>query len=351
MIMEFYIVNESLDIIGIIDNYKSAIWTERYYESGDFEIYLSATEEILGTIQKNQYIVRMDDPSKAMVVECLKLTTSADGGDYLTISGRSLSSILSRRIVWTQTTYSGYLEKAVRRIVVDNFMSPEVVERTVSQMELGTEIGITEKVKAQFTGDVVETAIQSLCMEHKVGYTVEMDLTNKRFKFVLLEGQNRSYNQNANPYVVFSVEFDNLLSSEYKNDDTKYKNVAQVAGEGQGIERKKAVVGTASGLNRYEVFVDAKNQSTNGGEINAATYLNILAQKGAAKLADLGTTESIDSEVAPNQNFVLNRDYFLGDVVEIVNEYGIAMTPRVVEVIECNNENGYTCLPTFASDD
>ena len=61
--------------------------------------------------------------------------------------------------------------------------------------------------------------------------------------------------------------------------------------------------------------------------------------------------ESVDSEVAPNHTYVLGRDYFIGDVVEIINEYGIAMTPRVVEVIECQDEAGYTCIPTFATDD
>lgn len=351
MAMEFYIVNSDLDIIGIIDTYKSAIWTERYYTSGDFELYIPATKEMINRIKKHQFIVRMDDPTKAMIVESIKLSTSADNGNYLTVTGRSLSSILSRRIVWKQTTYNGYLEKAARKIVTDSFINPEIADRAVSQMVLGDELGLTYTVKVQFTGDVVEQAIQSLCVANKLGYDLKMDLENKCFSFVLYEGKDRSYNQSTNPYVVFSNDFENLLSSDYSNDDTRYKNVAQVAGEGQGINRKKAVVGTASGLERYEVFVDARNQSTNDGEIDDATYLSLLSQEGVAKLAELGTTESIDSEVAPNHTYVLNEDYFLGDVVEVINEYGIAMTPRVVEVIECQNDTGYTCIPTFATDD
>ena len=349
--MEFYLVSQQLEIIGIIDTYKSAIWTTRYYESGDFELYVPATAELLSLIQKRQFVVRMDDMTKAMVIEGIKLSTEADSGDYLTITGRSISSILSSRIVWAQTTYNGYVEKIMWRMVADAFIEPLILERAVSIMALGTELGITDKAKMQFTGDSVESAIQSICKSYKLGYDVLMDLANKKIRFVVYKGEDRSYGQSDNPFVVFSPDFENLISTEYSNSDAKFKNVAQIAGEGEGIARKRTVVGSASGLERFEVFVDARNQSTNSGEIDDATYLSILAQKGTEKLAALSTVESVDSEVAPNHTYVLGRDYFIGDVVEIINEYGIAMTPRVVEVIECQDEAGYTCIPTFATDD
>ena len=349
--MEFYVVNQALTIVGIVDVYKSAIWTERYYESGDFEIYVPATDEMMAMLQKNRFVVRMDDLRKAMIIEAVTMTTNAEDGNYLTVTGRSLSSILARRIVWKQTTYSGQFEKVVRRIVTDAFISPEIQERTMSIMTLGAEIGKTDATNAQFSGDVVETAIQNLCRPKKIGYDVEMDLEHKKIAFKIYEGADRSYNQTENPFVIFSNDFENLLSSEYESDDLRFKNVALIAGEGEGIARRKTVVGTASGIERYEIFVDAKSQSRNSGEIDATTYAALLAQKGTEKLAELSTTEKIDSEVAPNHVFVLNRDYFLGDVVEVVNEYGMAMTPRVVEVIESEDDTGYTCIPTFATDE
>lgn len=351
MSMEFYVVNGNLDVVGIVDSYASAIWTERYCESGDFELYLPATSEMLSLLQKHCFLVRMDDPEKAMVIESVKVSTSAENGNYLTVTGRSLSSILSRRIVWTQTTYAGELEKAVRRIVSDSFINPDLSLRAVSQMALGTEGGFSEEVKAQFSGESVEEAIQALCNPYKLGYRLKMDLANKRFLFELYEGEDRSFDQSDNPYVVFSNDFENLLSTNYSNSDEKFKNVAKVLGEGQGVARQSTIVGSATGLERYETFVNASGQSANEGELDENTYASLLAQKGAEQLAKLSTTEKIDSEVVPNHTFVLNRDYFLGDVVEVVNEYGIEMTPRVVEVIESQSASGYTCIPTFASDD
>ena len=349
--MEFYVVNESLEIIGIMDQYKSAIWTERYYTSGDFEIYVPASKEMLEMMQERRFLVRLDDMEKAMVIETVKLTTSASDGDYLTVTGRSLKSILSRRIVWKQTTYDGQIEKVARRMVTDAFIDPEIAARTVSSMELGEELGKQENVKVQFSGEVMETALESLLRPQKLGYNLLMDLANKKIKFVLIEGKDRSFNQSTNPFVVFSDDFENLLSSDYTNDARAFKNVALIAGEGEGTARVKTVVGSGSGLGRFETFVDAKSQSTNSGELTEETYESLLQQKGTESLASCAVTESVDSEVAPNHTYVLNRDYFLGDVVEVINEYGIAMTPRVTEVIECQNDQGYTCIPTFAADE
>ncbi|MBR6503064.1 MAG: hypothetical protein IKT42_06435, partial [Clostridia bacterium] len=129
-----------------------------------------------------------------------------------------------------------------------------------------------------------------------------------------------------------------------------YKNVALVAGEGEGTARKTASIGTASGLDRYELFVDARDVSSNDGAISANEYTNLLLERGAQNLSETVITESIEGEIEPNYTYVLNRDYFLGDIVDVINDYGVTMSPRIIEVIECTDTNGYTCIPTFATD-
>lgn len=348
--MEFYIVSSDFEILGIVDTYKSAIWTERYYESGDFELYVPATEDMLELLQKHRFVVRADDRTKCMIIESIKISTDADDGNYITVSGRSLSSILSRRIVWKQTTFSGQLEQVIRRIIEKNCICPDDSDRELTGLTLGDAVGITTSVSAQYTGDNVETAISELCRANGIGYDVALDLDNAAMVFYLYQGEDRSYNQSVNPYVVFSPNFENLLASDYTNSDADYANVAQVAGEGEGVARSKQTVGTAAGLERFEIFVNASSVSTNTSALDAITYANLLVQEGTEALAERATSESMESEVAPNYNFVLNEDYYLGDVVEVINEYGIAMTPRVVEVIECQDETGYSCIPTFATD-
>lgn len=46
--------------------------------------------------------------------------------------------------------------------------------------------------------------------------------------------------------------------------------------------------------------------------------------------------------------YVLNRDYFLGDLVQIENEKGIKAAPRITEIIYAEDENGSSVVPTFS---
>lgn len=345
--MNFYVLNEELEIIAVVDQYKSAIWTSRYSKAGDFEIYLPATPDNLSIFQKRYYVIRDDRPELIGIIEKIKISTSANGGDFLTISGRDGAAILWRRIIWLQTTFSGSVEDVIRRMIAGAFISPEDSDRQVDNLSLDTPIGGTDKIQIQFTGDNVGDSIAKLCQEHELGFKVLFDRSTALFTFSLYRGTDRSNDQDDVPRVVFSEEFDNLLKSDYTDDGSGYKNVARIAGEGQGLERVKTDVGTATGLDRYEVFVNASQTTNNKGELTKDAYISILKQKGNETLTASELKESMTGEVAPNYGYKLNQDYFLGDIVEIVNEYGKAMKSRVTEVIESWAPTGYTCLPKF----
>ena len=50
--MELLILNTKLESDSIIDTYKSLIWTDRYSSYGDFEVYTSATINVLRQVKK-----------------------------------------------------------------------------------------------------------------------------------------------------------------------------------------------------------------------------------------------------------------------------------------------------------
>lgn len=343
----FYFLDAQLNILAAFDTYKSAIFTGRYYEAGDFELYIPATDEAIALARAASYVVRADKTSACGIIEKIAISTSREEGDFLTVSGRDASALLERRIVWKQTTYNGKAEKIIRNLIETAFINPEVAARAVSNFALGAEIGLADTIKVQYTGDSLASAIQAICRTIETGYRVKYDMPNKRFVFELYQGTDRSFSQNAVPFVVFSSDFGNLISTTYEEDASAAKNVAQVAGEGQGNERVKVSVGIATGLARNEAFINAQSTSNNAGELDAATYESVLREDGAQQLAELVATKSIDGEIAPGYNFELGTDYNLGDIIQIENEYGYKMTPRIVEVIESWAPEGYTCVPTF----
>lgn len=348
--MNYYLLDDELNYIQVIEIYTSMIWTTRYYTAGDFELYTPATPDLLNNLQRNYYIVRDDDLTQCMIIANIEVSTDIENGDYIKVTGKSLKSILNRRIIWTQTVLNGNVETMIRQLVTDNAINPTIAARAISRLVLGDTIGLTGTIEAQYTGDNLAETLTAIGQTYGIGYDVLLDLENKQFKFVLLQGVDRTYNQNTVPRVIFSNEYENLLTSDYQYNSDDYKNVALVAGEGEGTARKTATVGTASDLDRYELFVDARDVSSNNGEITESEYNNLLLERGAQDLAETVIKQSVEGEIEPNYTYKLNVDYFLGDLVEITNAYGVTMSPRIIEVIECNDVNGYTCIPTFATD-
>lgn len=340
--MDLYIKNPTLETIGIIDAYTSLIWATRYYTAGDFELYLPATTAALKLLQIGNYVTRLDD-DRAMIIEKISITTDTENGNYLTVTGRSLESLLARRIVWNLTTYAGTAEEFIRKLVNDNAIASG--ERKIPGLILGDSQGYAETTQKQVLGDNLYDVIVETCMAY--GYGWKIALQGESFVFGLFKGVDRSYNQTENPFVVFSPEFDNLINSNYEVDFTNYANVALVAGEGEGIDQKTNTAGEASGLGRYEIFVDAGSASTNAEEeITEAEYLAILQTNGFAALAEREILKTFEGEVEPTI-YQYKTDWNIGDIVQAVNEYGIHAAPRILEVIENDDDSGYKVIPTL----
>lgn len=355
--MDVWVLDKNLKRVGICDDYKSIIWTTRYFKPGDFELYLPATDKNIVLLKEDYYVVREKDIiydgsityKNVMVIEKIQVTTDIENGNYLIVTGRCLKSIVARRIVWQQTTLYGKVEIALRQILTENAINPTNSLRKITKLKLGEIKGFTETLEKQVTGDNVATFIEEVCTAYGLGWDIY--IKGNYFIFELYKGTDRSYNQSENPFVVFSSDFDNLLTTDYQFDKTNYKNVALVAGEGEGLDRRTVTVGSTSDLDRYEVYVDSRNSSSNDGSITDTEYNQILTEEGheALESDEYSITENIEGEIETSSNYQINKDYFLGDIVEVINEYGIETTPRIVEIIENEDENGSSTIPTFST--
>ena len=348
--MELYVRNKQKQVIGIIDAYNSVIWSKRYNSVGDFEIYTLVTPEIMELLKYDYYITRLDDDMVG-IIEHIIISSDEEEGAYITISGRSAESILSRRIVWNQTNLNESVESGIRRLIDENVINPTIPERKIPDFILGNIQGFTDKIEKQITGDNLLDAISKICNTYELGFRVTLDNIGQ-FKFSLYRGEDRSYGQQINPYVVFSPTFDNLLNSEYESDLTNYKNVALVAGEGEGAERKTKSVGTSEGMDRRELFVDARDLSSSidgNTQLSDEEYNAVLKDRGSESLSETNSTEAFSGETEPKTTYTYKADYFIGDIVQIENEYGITAAPRIVEIMESDDDTGYRIVPGFTT--
>ena len=426
--MILYIMNTSLEMVKVIDTTSSVIWTRRYFEAGDFEIYMKADSEILEYLKPDNFVKRFDSDMVG-IIERVEVNTDPEDGDYITVTGRDLKSLLTRRIVWSQTSVSGTVKECVEKLINENVISPTLESRAIENFILGTyETGTELSMSAQYTGDILYNVIVDICKSCGYGWNVRLD-ENNQFVFEMFEGLNRSYEQNENNFVVFSPDFNNLLATNYSNDKLNEKNTVNVMGEGEGLLRRNLGVGTTPGLLRREQFVDARDITSDTGievtetfnvssrygyhdfanyiyKISSVTvngesssnythnnpywnnrrvyfhdaksawekndagewvedyvtysvsitynkglspteYNALLNQRGLEKLAEMTSTESFDGDVDSTHQYILDEDFFVGDIVQVVNEYGLSASPRILEIIECEDANGITVVPTF----
>lgn len=73
---------------------------------------------------------------------------------------------------------------------------------------------------------------------------------------------------------------------------------------------------------------------------------------GAIEIAKHSDVTNFEGEVDPNLQFLYGRDYYMGDIVQIVDAYGFHATARVTSIILSEEEGeGFKVLPSFESDD
>ena len=356
--MHFVVLDTAFQETAIVDYFENAIWTDRYNKAGDFEIQLPATQENLSIFRQDYYLYYNNSPS-LMIVEALEVTTDVEDGSILVVTGRSLESILDRRIAWGVRNVIGNFEGGIATLLKDDVISPANPSRRIPNFthkrSTNPEI-LSLTVDTQFVGDPIYDAIEEVCHDLDVGFRVRPTSTNG-FEFELYRGRDRSYGQTTNPYVVFSPSFDNLLNSRYYSDKSTYKTCTLIAGEEKDGVRKYATTeissGAGTGLARREVYTDAKGTTSRGENnetIDDATYTAMLKAKGSEKLAQSYYKQEFDGEAEPSRMFVYGEDFEIGDIVQIENEYGMTMRARITEYIQSYSAaNGLKAYPTFTA--
>lgn len=344
--MDLLILDKDFEPVGLIDSYESFIWTERYAKYGDFELYLAASNDVLEFLKRDYYVV-IKGSDRAMIIEKILIKCDSEEGDYITVSGRSLESILDRRIVWGQKTHNGTLDSVVLALLNDCIIEPEKEDRKISIFsyeDTTDEMIKSINIDAQYTGDNLYDIIAKLCEEHKIGFRVTLTADN-RFLFKLYTGVDHSYQQDECPYVLFSPAMGNMVSSNYLESSVAYKNTVLVGGQGQDLNRVYAYVESTSETNLYrrEMFVNASSLKQEGDNYDAQ-----LQQHGREKMTETFDISTFEGETDATM-YEYRTDYNVGDIVQLSDDYGHDEAVRVVEVVTSDGEGGYLVYPTFES--
>lgn len=237
--MELLVLNKIFDTVAIIDVFESFNWTDRYNEAGDFELTILATTQRMQII-KTDYYLYFQRSAHLMIIEDIEIITDVEDGDRIKVTGRSLESILDRRVILEKTTFkeNASFQNAILKILNDSLGSnaPEwrvIPDFIVSSSSNSAITSLKLDGGAQYNGEYVYDVVVDLCKLKKVGFRVLLNASNK-FVFSLYVGADHtSTNQSSIP-VIFSPYFENITNTTYYKSTKTLKTINYVTGEDLG---------------------------------------------------------------------------------------------------------------------
>lgn len=367
--MAFYILNPSYEPVAVVEDYKSLIWTDRYNEAGEFELCASINSSFMPYVLEDNYL-RNTDSEHLMIIEGIEFPDDETDRTTVIITGRSFESVLDRRTIPSAINVGkdqevGAFQRHVIGLLDSQFghqVSLRPSTNEVEEIDIITnydprvvELEWSIPIEEEIGVDLYEW-MTTYCQAYDLGFKFSYTGGNK-ISFMLYFGDDRSYNQRDNSWIVFSDALDNLISRRYVFDKKEYKNIAIVRGEDTSSGTKTLVtVGDTdtSGLDRRFLYVDATGYSRtkeNGSKYSESEYTSLLTDIGLQELLKYQRLTTLEAEIDLDSIYKYGSDFFLGDMISV--DVGLdAANFRIVEVTtshEAGEISQYCTLQAYDS--
>src|SRR5689334_16206887 len=117
--MDITVYDTNMVAVAIVDDVESFLWTDRFDRYGDFELYSDFSYQLLNIFQPDRYL-QIKYSGHTMIIESVEIKTTADHKDKIVVKGRSLTSMLDRRIILRQVIIDGSLQTGVQTLMNEN---------------------------------------------------------------------------------------------------------------------------------------------------------------------------------------------------------------------------------------
>ena len=267
---------DTREIIKIVEDFLSLVWTERYQEAGDFVLDMPVTLDNINLFQRGRYI-SFDDSDETMVIQTVNLTESFGGDEEpkLEISGKSVTCILERRVNASKITdfqknhigtisYNGTFSSVCQSIFNNDLINPIIyrwswyhwskanngyvqgfdptVTKGKHKIDIsGPESDPSRKINHVVFKNLVDASddvtvsveytklmslyelVSNICRRYIKGFRVVINDDND-FEIQIYSGTDRTTSQKTLEPVIFNPIMDNIAYVNYYDDDTNYKN-------------------------------------------------------------------------------------------------------------------------------
>ena len=297
-------------------------WFElSYYDVGEFEVYAKATARNLDALKIGRFI---KIPNKRFIwyITAIKYTFNAEGARMISATGYEAKWLLSKRIILTPKELQGTLTSAVYGLVNQNLgtganAARKILGFTVDTNELLIDISGTQAPRGNLL-EFVNTLLKSYNCGSQVVYE------NGTLKYTIINGSVKTGS------VKFSQSLDNLLSSEYLEDDEELATNALVVSTVEEVDYTLIHDTGATGIDRSEILVNSnlntKYEDANGVEKettpNSSLYQGWQRQEAINELTSHTTIKEVKGDLdLKNSRYEFDNDFFIGDLVRVQDDY------------------------------
>lgn len=387
--MDFYTLTDQFLTKDPIDDFVSAIWTERYSVAGDVRLVVPANSDMIDLLAPGTYLALRGSQ------EVMNLETESIEKGLMTVVGQALPTFLNQRVAWFRNPATD--PPLEERIVdyTDSTKAPGAfISDVVNKMVINTVPFTGVFVDTNLTWDMEEIpnlvlgpidasgvvkrltlpigplydGISKIAAEEGVGIALYLDsaspITGYILKFKTYKGIDHTTGS-GNPLVRLTPELDSIQDLKEIRSNSLYKNVAYVYYQGkiskhlaeptlpepEGMERRVVVtnaegepVGRKVDMPRYGNWGGYTSYVVGPGELTA-----FREQHAKNVFANANYISAIDGQTSPQNDYKYGVDYSLGDIIELEGLTGILSKARVTEYIRTQDQTGEREYPTIAT--
>ena len=386
--MDLYTLTDQFLAKDVIDEFVSAIWTERYSSAGDVQLVVPATSENLLKLIPGTFLA-LRGTKEVMLIE-----TQSIEDNLMTVIGSTLVSFLNQRMSWfrnsdpspeppqdkvkdhtDETRKPGeFISDVVDRMVIHPFtlslnfatINLDWSYETISNLVLGSVDASGTVKRLTIPIGPLYDGIAHLAQEENVGISLYLDSatidTGYVLKFDTYQGKDHTTGS-AYPLVRLVPDMDTLSDLKEVRSNAMYKNVVYVYYKGEiSTHYAEPTLPKPEGFERRVMVTDAEGEPVGRKVVQSRgmTYYQeyeivgpaelaiFRAQHAKDALANHNYIQAIDGQTSPNSEYKYGVDYGLGDVIELQGITGLISKARVTEYIRSQDKSGEREYPTIS---
>ena len=368
-IFRFSTGSAPLDFTGgvPIDNIERSTWVEKYRDFGTFKLEASLYTGLLELLPIGS-VVGHEGRLELMVVENQEIVENPDGDAKITITGRSIDSIITSRIAGASSLVgenllsdytinqngTNYGSSLVKELLDNELITPADTNDLVQELRVvdihnaGTQYSTPRVIELTFLSNPVAELLAQDNLGLKIvrphAFNSRWDQNPSFPTMFIHKGQDVS-KQVSFSYFQGDVEQANYLWSR-KSDvnavlvTSKFCSVLVDDGVTKGFDRNYAMVDAS--------YLDEKDSDApTGARLNEV--LEQMTARGNEELSGRNSVMLVEVDISQSALYQYEVDYSMGDLVNVHANYGVSQKMRVVEYATIFDNMGYTGFPTLST--